>query len=613
MTEARRRKRRQSAPKNYSFVRRLRIYPHALRDQNAYYSSAKNAVLFGYFPAEKTSAKNVPGTLVFTCLSHDIVAHEVTHALLDGVHHYFSEPVNGDVLAFHEAFADIVAIFQHFSYPGILRSQVARTRGDLERESFLGQLAQQFGDATGRGDALRSYLGERDPKSGKWQSKQPDPALLQSAHEPHLRGAILVAAVFGAFVKVYNKRSADLYRIATEGSGVLRPGEIHPDLVDRLSDEAQKVAEYMLQMCVRALDYCPPAGVTFGDFLRGAITGDYDYYPDDRFGYRVALIESFREWGIFPKGIRSMSVESLLWPSGEDAVLEAAISSQNGAGTFKDAGRLAAQAGERLQGLLKLMFDNDVFMGGVNQPGGAEIDEEVLRDEISLDGENGGVSLGPGSASGDSADRKDDRFNVWQNARKKGGMINNWIYRTAKGDPNDPLIRLIGKGLGFIVSPEQDQTAALGPRRSIRRESRGGEQLDLYRLKINSVRTATRRDRVRAWPRTDLVFEIVQTRDGYFDENIQKKVDLGSMEPPAPDFKYRAGCTLLIDPELLKIRRVIKTEARVDDEEGFKNLRKFIEQGMNRANAFALGRGSIGQKEPFAVLHSHERSDTHGW
>ena len=142
---------------------------------------------------------------------------------------------------------------------------------------------------------------------------------------------------------------------------------------------------------------------------------------------------------------------------------------------------------------------------------------------------------------------------------------------------------------------------------------RGSEQLDLYRLKINSVRTATRRDRVRAWPRTDLVFEIVQTRDGYFDEDIQKKVDLGSMKPPAPDFKYRAGCTLLIDPELLKIRRVIKTEARVDDEEGFKNLRNFIEQGMNRLNAFALGRGSIGQKEPFAVLHSHERSDTHGW
>jgi len=34
------------------FVQRLRIYPHALREANAYYSPAKKALLFGYFPAE---------------------------------------------------------------------------------------------------------------------------------------------------------------------------------------------------------------------------------------------------------------------------------------------------------------------------------------------------------------------------------------------------------------------------------------------------------------------------------------------------------------------------------------------------------------------------------
>ena len=33
-------------------VRRLRIYPHALRAANAYYSPTKNALLFGYFPEE---------------------------------------------------------------------------------------------------------------------------------------------------------------------------------------------------------------------------------------------------------------------------------------------------------------------------------------------------------------------------------------------------------------------------------------------------------------------------------------------------------------------------------------------------------------------------------
>ena len=46
------------------FVRRLRIYPHALRDRNAYYSPDKKALLFGYFPVGIKDARNTPGTLV---------------------------------------------------------------------------------------------------------------------------------------------------------------------------------------------------------------------------------------------------------------------------------------------------------------------------------------------------------------------------------------------------------------------------------------------------------------------------------------------------------------------------------------------------------------------
>ena len=34
-----------------TFVRRLRIYPHAFRGANAYYSPEKKALLLGYFPA----------------------------------------------------------------------------------------------------------------------------------------------------------------------------------------------------------------------------------------------------------------------------------------------------------------------------------------------------------------------------------------------------------------------------------------------------------------------------------------------------------------------------------------------------------------------------------
>jgi hypothetical protein len=66
-------------------------------------------------------------------------------------------------------------------------------------------------------------------------------------------------------------------------------------------------------MCIRALDYCPPVDVTFGDYLRALVTADRDLVPDDDRGYRIAVIEGFRRRGIFPQGVRSLSSESLCW------------------------------------------------------------------------------------------------------------------------------------------------------------------------------------------------------------------------------------------------------------------------------------------------------------
>ena len=67
------------------YVRALRIYPHALREANAYYDPEKIALLFGYFPAADSSGSVVRGSVIFGVVAHDIVAHETTHALLDGL------------------------------------------------------------------------------------------------------------------------------------------------------------------------------------------------------------------------------------------------------------------------------------------------------------------------------------------------------------------------------------------------------------------------------------------------------------------------------------------------------------------------------------------------
>lgn len=44
-----------------------------------------------------------------TCLSQDIIAHETAHAILHSMRSRSVEATNPDSLAFHEAFADIIA------------------------------------------------------------------------------------------------------------------------------------------------------------------------------------------------------------------------------------------------------------------------------------------------------------------------------------------------------------------------------------------------------------------------------------------------------------------------------------------------------------------------
>ncbi|MFG0319960.1 MAG: peptidase S8, partial [Planctomycetota bacterium JB042] len=141
----------------------------------------------------------------------------------------------------------------------------------------------------------------------------PDPGALLSTDEPHERGAILVAAVFDAFLSIYRSRIDDLLRIATQGSGLLAPGELHPDLVKRLAKEASTAADHVLRICIRALDYCPPVDITFGDYLRALITADVDAVPDDRMHYRLAFVEAFQRRGIYPGDVRTLSEESLVW------------------------------------------------------------------------------------------------------------------------------------------------------------------------------------------------------------------------------------------------------------------------------------------------------------
>ncbi|RUT97893.1 peptidase S8, partial [Mesorhizobium sp. USDA-HM6] len=193
------------------YVPRLRIYPHALRAENAYYSPEKKALLFGYFPATGNEGDvTTPGTTVFSCLSSDIIAHEMSHALLDGLHRRFQEASNPDVPAFHEAFADIVALFQHFTLKELVNFEIGKARGELSAASLLSGIAKQFGEGSGRAGPLREYggAGMADLDYGK-------------TVEAHDRGSILVFAVYQAFIAIADRRTDDLIQLATGGNRLL--------------------------------------------------------------------------------------------------------------------------------------------------------------------------------------------------------------------------------------------------------------------------------------------------------------------------------------------------------------------------------------------------------
>ncbi len=316
---------RPGSRKSDPFHKRLRIFPHAFQQANAFYDPKLRALLFGYFAASREDpGEALPGQTIFTCLSHDIVAHETTHALVDGQREFLTEATGPDAAAFHEAFADIVALFQHFSYKDALLDTINRTGGliyrkdlgslvpksgeqaaiipELSEDNPLVGLARQFGQSIGARAALRSAIGT-----------PPNSRNIEAVFEPHQRGAILVSAVFDTFFTIYIKRTQDLLRVA-RACGMLRAtGDLHPDLSDRLAREAAKIAGDFLNVCIRALDYCPPVDIQFGEFLRAIITADSDLVPSDPHDYRGELIKAFRLRGIIPENVKSYSEEALRW------------------------------------------------------------------------------------------------------------------------------------------------------------------------------------------------------------------------------------------------------------------------------------------------------------
>ena len=304
---------------------RLIVRPFGFSGTNAGYSREAGDLSFGYFRAgEKAAGFTLKGGLISTALSHDIIAHETTHALLDGLRSSFLDPTNVDVPAFHEGFSDLVALFLHFTYADVVEQAIRESGGTITHGSLLTDIAREFGYArsrTGSADALRSGVdvkGMAAFDSDVLPGKDGGPRLYDPKLEPHTLGSVLVSAVFEAFTTIVRRKTERFYQIAginREGLGRVSLSEA---LVKAIAQEACDVAGQFLNICIRAIDYCPPADMEFGEYLRAIITADGDLERTDKWGFREALMRSFRRRQIFPDHVLFMTEDAVRWqPAGE--------------------------------------------------------------------------------------------------------------------------------------------------------------------------------------------------------------------------------------------------------------------------------------------------------
>ena len=269
----------------------LKVAPHGMLDANAFYSPQEEGLVFGYFPGKD-------GKNIYTCLSHDVVVHETTHALIDALRERYLDPSSPDQAAFHEGFADVIALLSVFSQPELVQQLLSPPSAASETPRLLSKKkltvealnkSALFGLAEQMGSELSEVRGAALRKSTEID---PDPRLLTTPEfmEPHRRGEILVAAVMTGFIAAWADRIAS--------SGV--PGQSYYPAA-HVAEEGADIANNLATMWIRGLDYMPPVHVEFPDALSAALTADAEVRPDDsRFHLREHMLKSFAAFGIKP-------------------------------------------------------------------------------------------------------------------------------------------------------------------------------------------------------------------------------------------------------------------------------------------------------------------------
>ncbi len=259
---------------------RLTVLPHAGYWENVYYDRESGALHFFYFDAPN-------GETVYTCLCHDIITHELGHAVLDGLKPYYNELSSPDTAGFHEYFGDAIAMFSALSLRELVAAVVGTEDRDIRASTLISRIADQFGAALNDetyGELADTYHALRDATNRLTLDE-----LKKGGHfEEHAYSEVLTGAWYDLLVRCYG----DILELRRRNRS---PREKDSQTrVGALIEAARLTSRLML----RALDYCPPVDLDYLDYARAVLRADEVAYPLDRFGYRDHVRAVFLERGI---------------------------------------------------------------------------------------------------------------------------------------------------------------------------------------------------------------------------------------------------------------------------------------------------------------------------
>ncbi len=267
----------------------LLVVPEAGEEPNAFYDRSSCSLQFYYFQGGQS------GKRIDAAASHDIVAHETAHAVLDGIAPWLYASATVQAVAIHESIADLTALFAATFSRSLASRALVLTAGNLAATGLFSSLAAEFGRGLGEKNGLRTLVDEDPGKPLALSAFGPG----GRASEPHDVSVVLSRAFYALLMDAYDAR---LLRPPARANS--QAHTLHFDgAPGRSGLPAQHAAlrfavGLVKRLLFRGLDYLPPADVGFLDLARAVLACDRAAHPEDTTHVRDLLVVRLLERGV---------------------------------------------------------------------------------------------------------------------------------------------------------------------------------------------------------------------------------------------------------------------------------------------------------------------------